>query len=213
MGNQIVTVDFRKRESTETLTVTKNRSRTANDEQRGRRHLTPQEVESICKTIRKHSRYPDRDELMVLAGFHHGFRVSELTSVKWQHVDLKTGQLSVKRLKNGIDTQHPIADKRELMLLRRLHREQGKPTSGYLFRNERGGAVSTNGFQRMFNRFSEKATGTRWNAHALRHACGTTLIDRGHDVRTVQVYMGHANIQNTVKYLHESTKQFQKIEW
>jgi integrase len=212
MANQIVAVDFRKRESTETLTV-KNRSRTANDEQRGRRHLTPQEVESICKTIRKQSRYADRDELMVLAAFHHGFRVSELTSVKWQHVDRKTGQLTVKRLKNGIDTQHPIADKRELMLLRRLHREQGKPTSGFVFRNERGGAVSTNGFQRMFNRFSEKATGICWNAHALRHACGTALIDRGHDVRTVQVYMGHANIQNTVKYLHESTKQFQKIEW
>lgn len=213
MTNQVVKVDFQAGKLTETLTVARNRSRSANDAQRGRRHLTPQEVDSICQTIRKHSRYADRDELMVVVAFHHGYRVGELTDLKWQHIDLKSGQLSVKRSKNGVNTQHPIANKRELMLFRRLYRDQGKPTSGFLFRNERGGAVSTNGFQRMFNRYSEKATGTKWNAHALRHACGTTLINRGQDVRTVQVYMGHANIQNTVKYLHESTKQFESIEW
>jgi hypothetical protein len=41
-------------------------------------------------------------------------------------------------MKNGIDTVHPISDKKELMLLRRIHREQLKPTAGFVFRNERG---------------------------------------------------------------------------
>lgn len=216
LKNQVVTVDFRKRESTETLKVTSkptNRSRTINDELRGKRHLSPIEVTQICKSIRKGSRYPDRDELMTLMTFFHGLRVGELVNLKWQHADLKTGQISIKRLKQGIDTLHPISDKRELMLLKRLHKEQGKPVAGFIFKTERGTAVSSNGFQKMFSKFSEIALSVKWNAHALRHGCGTALIEKGHDLRTVQVYLGHKNVQNTTVYLHESTKQFQTIEW
>jgi type 1 fimbriae regulatory protein FimE len=215
MKNQVVSVEFSKAEITETLKVKRpaNRSRLANDELRGKRHLTLDEVDQICKVIHRKSRNPGRNELMILMSFHHGFRVSELTSVKWQHIDLKSGQLSVRRMKNGIDTVHPISDKSELMLLKRIHREQLKPTAGFVFRNERGSPVSVNGFQKMFGRFSELALGVKWNSHSLRHACGTALIDKGHDLRTVQVYMGHRNIQNTTVYLHESAKQFDKIEW
>lgn len=215
MGNPVVAVDFRKEKSTKTLKVAKsaNRSRVANDELRGKRHLNPQEVALICKAIRKGSRHPGRDELMVLIAFHHGFRVGELVNLKWQHVALKTAQIAIKRLKNGIDTQHPIADKRELLLLKRMHSEQSKPTAGFVFKTERDTAVSVNGFQKMFAKFSEMALSVKWNAHSLRHGCGTTLIDRGHDLRTVQVFLGHKNIQNTTVYLHESAKQFESIEW
>ncbi|MFC1720105.1 tyrosine-type recombinase/integrase [Pseudomonadota bacterium] len=218
MNNQIVTVDFRRKNSekmTETLKVDDlpNRSRTANDQARGRKHLSTEEVDRICKTLRKRSRYPDRDELMVLMTFFHGFRATEVCRTQWQHIQLRSMQLKVKRLKNGIDTTHPIANKRELMLLRRLHREQKKPSTGYVFKNERGSAVSVNGFQQMFGKYSKIALGVQWNVHGLRHGCATILIDRGHDLRTVQVYMGHRNIQNTTVYLHESVKQFEKIEW
>ena len=209
MMNQVLSVQFQDTESTERWKV----SRTANDKLRGRRHLMPAEIEQLCQVIRKRSRYPDRDELMVWMAFHHGLRVSELVNLKWQHVNLKATQLAVKRLKNGIDTAHPIADKRELMLLRRYHKAQGRPTSGFVFRNERGSAVSVNGFQKMFGHISEQTLGIRWNAHALRHACGTALLDKGIDLRTIQVYMGHRNIQNTTVYLHESAKQFDRIEW
>lgn len=215
MQNKVIQGDFSKAKLTETLKVdiSGNRSRLTNDELRGKRHLSPAEVNQVCNAIRKKSRNPDRDELMVLMAFHHGFRVSELTNVKWQHIDLKSGQIAVKRMKNGIDTLHPISDKRELMILRRIHRDQSKPNAGFVFKNERGNAVSVNGFQKMFGKFSALALGVKWNSHSLRHACGTALIDKGHDLRTVQVYMGHRNIQNTTVYLHESAKQFEKIEW
>jgi site-specific recombinase XerD len=95
----------------------------------------------------------------------------------------------------------------------KTHRQQSKPTAAFIFKTERGTAVSTNGFQKMFSKFSEKALFIGWNAHSLRHGCGTALIDRGHDLRTVQVYLGHKNIQNTTVYLHESSKQFENIEW
>ena len=212
MNNQTVSGNSGKSKST-VMQKVYGASRKANDELRGRRHLTPTEVEATCKAIRKGSRHGDRDELLVLVAFHHGLRVSELLDLKWQHIRLKEHQISVKRKKNGIDTEHPISDKRELTLLRRLHKDQGKPTTGFVFLNERKNPVSVSGFQKMFGKFSEEALSVKWNAHALRHGCGTALIDKGHDVRTVQVYMGHRNIQNTTVYLHESVKQFEKIEW
>lgn len=215
MGSQVIAVDFSKAKSAERLNVVDsvNRSRSTNDEIRGRRHLQPTEIKLITKAIRDGSRYQDRDECMVLVAFHHGYRVSELVNLRWQHIDLKTGQIAIKRLKNGIDTVHPISEKRELMLLKRLHREQGNPVHGFVFRTERGTAVSRNGVQKMFAKFSEQALGIKWNIHALRHACGTTLIEKGHDLRVAQVYLGHREISNTVRYTHESAKQFAKIEW
>lgn len=198
-------------ESTVMRTVT--HSRKANDELRGRRHLTSPEIAAICQAIRKRSRYPDRDECMVIMCHRHGLRVGELVDLKWQHVDLRGSQLSVRRLKNGIDSTHPLACRREVALLRRLHKAQDKPSTGYLFQNERGSPVSISGFQKMFGRVSSEATGVKWNAHALRHAAGTDLIGKGHDLRMVQVYLGHANIQNTIMYTHESARQFQAIEW
>jgi type 1 fimbriae regulatory protein FimB/type 1 fimbriae regulatory protein FimE len=209
MTNQVVTLKVRNPKST----VTRKVSRSDNDQLRGRRHLTAGEIDSICKILRKASRYPDRDECMVLLAFHHGLRVSELTNLRWQHIDLKTNQIAIKRAKNGIDTTHPISHKREIQLLRRLHKAQGLPRTGFVFLTERQTPVSVSGFQKLFSAASVKALGVKWNAHALRHACGTTLVDKGHDLRTIQVYMGHRNIQNTTQYLHETTRQFDRIEW
>lgn len=212
MANQVIKGDFRKAKTTEMQKVYGG-SRKANDELRGKRHLTKSEIDRICKAIRKGSRHPDRDELMVLVAFYHGLRISELLNIKWQHIRLNDHQISIKRLKNGIDNVHPIVNKRELMLLRKAYKAMSNPTSGYVFLNERKNAVSVSGFQKMFNKFSEQALGVKFNAHALRHSCGTALIEKGLDVRTVQNYMGHRNIQNTTVYLHESSKQFDSIEW
>ena len=209
--NQAKTANSNKKNSTVMLKV--GTSRKANDHARGRKHLLKDEVLTICKTVKDGSRYPVRDEAMLLMTFNHGLRVSELVAIRWQHVDLKHGQIAVQRVKEGISNTHPIFDRRELMLLKRLHKEQGKPTTGFVFRNERGGAVSVNSFQQLVNRYSLKALGVKWNAHALRHGCGTAMVDNRHDIRVVQNWLGHKNIQNTTVYLHESVRQFDDVKF
>ena len=199
--------------TTETLKVIPNRSRIENDKKRGRKHITPAELEAICSTIRKQSRNPVRDELMTRMTFTHGLRVGELVLLQWQYIDLKARQVKINRLKNGIATMHPIVSKREIMLLNRLYKASEKPRAGYLFNTERQTAVSVNGFQRMFGTYSERALGVKWNAHALRHGCGTNLVDQNLHLHTIKDYMGHVNIQNTAKYLHESAKRFNAIKW
>ena len=207
----MVTLHPRNKKSTVMLNV--NKSRSTNDEQRGKRHLTKDEMLSICKVIKKGSRYPVRDELMILMCFYHGLRVSELTSIRWQHINLKANTLQVKRKKGSIDTTHPIFEKRVLNLLNKMHRESGKPSTGFVFQNERKNPVSNNAFQKMIGKFSTLALDIKWNAHALRHGCGTAMIEAGYPIRKVQNWLGHSNIQNTVQYLHETSRQFDDVEF
>ena len=184
-------------------------SRSANDRARGRKYLTRDEVLKLAREARK-NRYGARDSLMILMAYQHGLRISELVSIRWQQVDLDGNhQLNIQRVKGSISGTHPLQGE-TVRALKRYQRENTR-SQGYVFTNERGGPVSIDGFRKMFHRLSESVMGIKWNPHALRHACGVHLINQGADLRTVQQYMGHANIQNTVAYTTLTGRQFEKL--
>jgi site-specific recombinase XerD len=88
----------------------------------------------------------------------------------------------------------------ELRALRRLQREQ-EPKSAFVFTSERGAPFTTAGFARMVERAGTEAKlGFKAHPHMLRHACGYALANKGHDTRALQAYLGHKNIQHTVRY-------------
>jgi hypothetical protein len=85
---------------------------------------------------------------------------------------------------------------RELRALRRLQRETGPST--HLFMSERKAPISTDGFQKMIERLSDRAKlGFPVHAHMLRHACGFKMANDGVDTRTIQPYLGHKDIRHT----------------
>lgn len=196
------------RPTTERRTV--GGSRTANDETRGRKHLTRDEVMQVMKVARRGKRNGERDALMIRLAFEHGLRASELVGLKWQALNFSEQTLAVQRAKGSVSGTHPLQGE-TLRALRRYHRNQGKPVVGSIFTSERGAPLSVDGFRRLFGRLTIKALGVQWHPHALRHACGVHLINSGTDIRTVQSYMGHANIQNTVLYTALSGKQFEHL--
>ena len=107
--------------------------------------------------------------------------------------------LHVRRVKQGTPSTHPIQGD-ELRALRRLQREQD-PRSPFMFTSERGSPFSTAGFAKLVARAGEAAgLGFPAHPHMLRHACGFALADKGHDTRALQAYLGHRNIQHTVRY-------------
>jgi hypothetical protein len=57
---------------------------------------------------RKSSRYGHRDATMILIGYRHGLRASELCDLQWSQVELATGRLHVRRAKNGSPSVHPM---------------------------------------------------------------------------------------------------------
>jgi integrase len=173
---------------------------------RTREYLTDAEVERLMAAA-KGNRYGHRDATMVLVAYRHGLRAFELVDLRWEQVDCKTATLHVRRVKKGTPSTHPILGD-ELRALRRLQREQ-EPKSPYLFTSERGAPFTTAGFARMVERAGTEAKfGFKAHPHMLRHACGYALANKGHDTRALQAYLGHKNIQHTVRYTELSPTRF-----
>ena len=180
--------------------------RRPNAELRTREYLTDAEVERLMKAVRT-NRYGQRDGIMILIAYRHGFRVSELVDLRWDQIDFDRATLAVRRVKRGTPSTHPIQGD-ELRALRKLQREQ-EPKSPFVFTTERGSPFTTAGFARLVERAGASA-GFRFKAHPhmLRHACGFALANKGHDTRSLQAYLGHRNIQHTVKYTELSPDRF-----
>jgi integrase len=173
---------------------------------RTRRYLTGREVEKLIEAARKHGRYGHRDATMILLAYRHGLRASELCDLQWHQIELNTGRLHVRRSKRGTPSVHPMQGD-EIRALRRLQREQ--EASPYVFTSERGGPMSAKSFGTLFERLGRRA-GMPFTIfpHMLRHACGYALANAGHDTRALQAWLGHKNIQHTVRYTELSPARF-----
>jgi integrase len=171
-----------------------------------RKYLTGRELEKLMDHARKHSRYGHRDSTMILVTYRHGLRASEVCDLQWHQVELDQGRMHVRRAKNGTPSVHPIRGD-EIRALRKLRREN--PNEAYVFVTERGGPMSTIGFHHLIQRLGKAAKMPfPLHPHMLRHACGYKLANDGHDTRALQHYLGHKNIQHTVRYTELSPDRF-----
>jgi site-specific recombinase XerD len=184
-------------------------TRLPNAEYRQREYLTPSEVERLIKAASRNRR-GHRDATMILVCYRHGLRVSELVGLQWPQVDFQAANIHVRRLKGSTDAVHPVKGD-ELRALRRLQREQ-EPKSAFTFTSERGAPFSPAGFLRMVQRVGEAAKlGFPVHPHMLRHAAGFKLANDGVDTRTLQAYLGHKSISNTVRYTELSPTRFRDL--
>lgn len=176
----------------------------------GREHLTESEAMSLVAAARARGRHGHRDGLMVLLAYRHGLRVSELISLRWEQFDLDAGTFHVRRAKGGKDSTHTLpAD--ELRALKRLKREAATDSRN-LFITERGQPLSNPGFARMLNRAATSIElPIKVHPHMLRHGCGYLLANRGEDTRAIQDYLGHRNIQHTVRYTELAPNRLARI--
>ena len=180
--------------------------RRKNSDVRSREHLTLDEVERLIATAKSVGRHKHRDGTLILMAYRHGLRVSELVALRWDMVDLKEGLLHVSRLKNGVTSTHPIRGP-ELRALRKLQRDY--PDTPYLFVTERKGPLTTSAVRKIIARAGGQANiGFPVHPHMLRHSTGYKLANDGHDTRAIQHYLGHRNIQHTVRYTELAPGRF-----
>src|SRR6516162_8190744 len=92
-----------------------------------------------------------------------------------------------------------------------LKREQ-EPVSPIIFTSERGAPFTSAGFRKMVMRLGVAAKFKfPVHPHMLRHACGYQLANQGVDTRSLQAYLGHKNIQHTVRYTEMSSTRFKNF--
>ena len=179
---------------------------------KGRVWVTEKEV-SLLMSGAKKTRYPLRNELLVLMLYRHGLRESELCNLRLLNLDFDNARVFIKRVKGGVDFTHPIAGD-ELRLIRRYLQERKKGRGAslpWLFVSERGNQLSRFTVIKTIEVCYKQAGMRKINPHMLRHGCGFYLANKGYDIRLIKDYLGHKNIENTVIYTRLSGKQFEGL--
>ena len=168
--------------------------------------LSIEEISSILSFVEnlKH-------RTILLTIYSAGLRVSEALNLKLSDIDSSTMRIKVVHGKGGKDRFSLLGEKNLLAL--RQYFKLYRPTT-FLFPGlnpEKPMAIR--GVQTAFKLAKEKA-GISKNAtvHTLRHSFATHLMDNGVDLRTIQVLLGHSNIDTTCIYLHLSTKRLASVK-
>ena len=185
-------------------------SETVSGTVRQRDHLTETEIDKLMTVARQADRYGHRDASAVLVAFRHGLRASELVDLQWDQIDFTRKTIRIRRVKGGDPSTHYLSNS-ELRSLRRLQREN--PPGPHVFVSERGGPVTTAWFRKMFARLGERAKMPfSIHPHMLRHSCGFMYANMGKDTRSLQAFLGHRNINSTVRYTAMTPDRFRGWE-
>lgn len=176
-----------------------------------RDYLFPTEVAQLLDAAGKSPRHGVRNKLMVLLAYRHGLRVSEVVDLRLSDINLREARIHCRRLKGSTDNTHPMEGD-ELRLLKRWLNMRPSPGPAYVFMSERGTPITRQSAWRIFKDAGRVAgLDIEVKPHMLKHSCGYYLADRGCDTRLIQEYMGHKNIQNTVRYTQTNAKRFEGL--
>ena len=146
-----------------------------------------------------------RDKALISVLYATGVRVSELISLKLSNLHLEEGYLTCTG-KGEKERIVPIGHDATDWV--RRYMAEGRPqlvkrTSPWLFVNARGTALSRVGFWKLLKAYGLKAGITRdISPHVLRHSFATHLLERGADLRAIQMMLGHADLSTTQIYTH-----------
>jgi type 1 fimbriae regulatory protein FimB len=177
-----------------------------------RTYLSVAEVDQLLAAI-KGARHEARNRCLLLLLFRHGLRVSEACKLRLSQVDLAARVLHVARLKRGLATTHPLrGDEIRAIEAWLTVRAALQPETDAFFVSERRQPLSRKTAWVMIRAYGRQAgLAVAVHPHMLRHACGYALADQGADTRLIQDYLGHRNIQHTVKYAATNPGSFEKL--
>jgi site-specific recombinase XerD len=174
--------------------------------------LTPQEMLDLLKAARKRT---VRDWAMILLAYRHGLRASEVCGLKLADVDLKSGSLSIRRLKGSLHTVQPLYQHRgqplldELAAIKAWLRKRADDGSDYLFTSQKGGKLSRIQFFRSFQAVAESAglADEKRHPHVLKHSLASHLVAGNANLALIRQALGHRSISSTMAYIGTTDNQ------
>jgi len=156
-----------------------------------------------------------RDKAMLELLYSTGLRVSELLNVSAGDLQMEMGYL---RCIGKGDKERVVPVGKQALATLRIYMRDARPAllrrgpSNFLFVNRFGGRLSRVGFWKILGAYGRKAGLRRpLSPHKLRHSFATHLLERGADLRSVQMMLGHADISTTQIYTHVVQERLKHI--
>jgi integrase len=174
--------------------------------------MHPMAVDQIRKMIALASRRSLRDTVLLTLAAHHAMRASELAGLRTSDINLKDRRIQVRRKKGSLTTNEAMLPG-EAELLTRYFAE--KPEHALVFPSTKAngsrqpGELTTKQVYRIFRRYAELAgvPDVSRAPHAFRHSLAQNLADKGMDIKTLQILMGHKNLNSTATYYTKTQAQ------
>ena len=177
--------------------------------------LSEDEVESLLLAPNVDEPLGHRDRAMLELLYATGLRVSELINLKQSQVNFNQGVLRVvgkgdreRLIPLGEESQRWLREfidgpRMEILLERQ---------TDYLFPTRRGDRMTRQAFWHIIKRYAEKAgVRKKMSPHSLRHAFATHLLNRGADLRVVQLLLGHSDLSTTQIYTHVARERLKDL--
>ena len=158
---------------------------------------------------------PTRDLAILELFYSTGIRLSELSGMNLDDLDLLSDQAKV-RGKGRKERIVPVGSRAVLALRRYLNlREAVRPRTAAdrraVFLSTRGRRLAPREVQRVVHRMFDAVGGDDLRVHSLRHTFATHMLDAGADLRAVQELLGHASLSTTQIYTHTSVERLKKV--
>jgi len=177
--------------------------------------LSEDEVESLLNAPNTDEPLGHRDRAMLELLYATGLRVSELINLKQSQINFNQGVLRIvgkgdreRLIPLGDESQRWLKDfidgpRMEILLERQ---------TDYLFPTRRGDRMTRQAFWHIIKRYAEKASiRKKMSPHSLRHAFATHLLNRGADLRVVQMLLGHSDLSTTQIYTHVARERLKDL--
>lgn len=176
--------------------------------------LTVPEVEALLRQPEENEPGGLRDRAMLEVLYAAGLRVSEIIQLRPEDVSLEEGYV-VCRGKGGKERVVPVGASAVSALRRYLGEARpglDKKSSGTLFLTRRGDRFTRQGFWKMLAGHARRAgLSAEVSPHVLRHSFATHLLERGADLRSVQLMLGHSQITTTQIYTHVTRERLRQV--
>jgi len=177
--------------------------------------ISLEEVERILASPGESTPEGIRDSAMLEVLYATGIRVSELIGLKLNDVNFEMGFIIVYG-KGSKERIVPMGEKAQEKL--KSYMERSRPVllktreSKALFVTRRGKAMTRQGFWKLIKTHALSAgIAKNISPHTLRHSFATHLLERGADLRSIQIMLGHSDISTTQIYTHVESERLKEI--